>query len=99
MVDIALKGLSLFSLVQKLLLYPDFFEYIDNIDSTIRQKIHFFEKISKNDLDRFYSAAEIFVYPSFSEGFGIPPIEAAIQKAPVICSNTTAMAHFDFFEF
>jgi glycosyltransferase involved in cell wall biosynthesis len=45
----------------------------------------------------FYQAALLFVYPSKAEGFGIPPLEAAAARTPVVCSNTSAMQEFDFF--
>ena len=45
----------------------------------------------------WYNAASLFVFPSKAEGFGIPPLEAAALKTPVLCSGTTAMKDFDFF--
>lgn len=39
----------------------------------------------------FYNAAELFVYPSFYEGFGLPPLEAMACGTPVICSNVTSI--------
>jgi glycosyltransferase involved in cell wall biosynthesis len=53
--------------------------------------------IDDTDLLEFYRAAEVFVYPSMAEGFGIPPLEAAAVKIPVLCSNTSAMSDFVFF--
>lgn len=38
-----------------------------------------------------YNAAEIFLYPSFYEGFGLPPLEAMACGAPVIASNGGAL--------
>jgi glycosyltransferase involved in cell wall biosynthesis len=35
--------------------------------------------------------ADIFTFPSFFEGFGIPPIEAMACGAPVITSNTSSL--------
>ena len=58
---------------------------------------HWIEDVEPEDLTLFYKACRLFVYPSKAEGFGIPPLEAAVQKAPVLCSNATAMADFDFF--
>jgi len=37
-------------------------------------------------LPNLYRAAEVFVYPSLYEGFGLPPIEAMACNCPVICS-------------
>jgi len=47
--------------------------------------------ISDKDLPAFYSAAEIFIIPSFYEGFGIIGLEAMACQTPVISSNTTAL--------
>lgn len=54
-------------------------------------------------LSYFYSNASLFVYPSFYEGFGIPPLEAMSVGCPVACSSTSclpeinadAVAYFD----
>jgi glycosyltransferase involved in cell wall biosynthesis len=56
------------------------------------------EQVDKEDLALFYQSCRLFVYPSKAEGFGIPPLEAAVNMAPVLCSNTTAMRDFNFFE-
>ena len=53
--------------------------------------------IDDADLLEFYRAATLFVYPSKAEGFGIPPLEAAAVRIPVLCSNTSAMSDFSFF--
>ena len=38
-----------------------------------------------------YNAADLFVFPSLSEGFGIPPIEAMACGTPVVTSNVTSL--------
>ncbi len=43
------------------------------------------------DLKAFYLGAEIFIYPSIYEGFGIPILEAMLCKTPVITSNCSSM--------
>jgi glycosyltransferase involved in cell wall biosynthesis len=40
---------------------------------------------------RFYQAADVNVYPSFSETFGLPILEAMACACPVVTSNVTAM--------
>ncbi len=43
------------------------------------------------DLPTLYSAAEVFVYPSLYEGFGLPPLEAMVCGTPVIASATSSL--------
>ena len=43
------------------------------------------------DLPRLYSAAEIFVFPSLYEGFGLPPLEAMACGTPVVTSNVSSL--------
>mgnify|MGYP001384527052 CR=1 FL=1 len=54
--------------------------------------------MSFKDLLHFYNASQAFIFPSLAEGFGIPPLEAAIMNIPVISSNQTAMSDFVFFD-
>jgi glycosyltransferase involved in cell wall biosynthesis len=44
-----------------------------------------------NDLAVTYKLAELFVFPSLVEGFGIPPLEAMASGTPVITSNRAAI--------
>jgi len=44
-----------------------------------------------NHIPFMYNACELFVYPSFYEGFGLPPIEAMACGVPVIASNVTSI--------
>ncbi|MEX0616510.1 MAG: glycosyltransferase family 1 protein [Candidatus Woykebacteria bacterium] len=43
--------------------------------------------ISDEDLASLYNLSEAFVFPSISEGFGLPGLEAMAAGAPVICSD------------
>jgi len=47
--------------------------------------------IPDEDLAAVYSGATAFLFPSFAEGFGIPPLEAMQCGVPVIASNTTSI--------
>jgi len=47
--------------------------------------------ISKEELSLFYNAADIFVIPSFREGFGLIGLEAMACGTPVISSNKTSL--------
>lgn len=61
------------------------------------RNIFYFESMNFNDLLHFYNSTKLFIYPSKCEGFGIPPLEAAIMRSPVLCSDLTAMKDFSFF--
>ena len=39
----------------------------------------------------FYQSAEVFVFPSLHEGFGLPPLEAMAQGTPVVTSNVSSL--------
>jgi len=43
--------------------------------------------LNQNDLVNILSSSSIFVFPSFAEGFGLPPIEAMKSGVPVIVSD------------
>lgn len=47
--------------------------------------------VSESDLPALYSGAICFVYPSYFEGFGLPPLEAMKCGAPVIVGNQTSL--------
>lgn len=46
---------------------------------------------AEGDLPALYGMASVFVYPSWYEGFGLPPLEAMGYGVPVICSNTSSL--------
>jgi len=56
-----------------------------------RDDIKFLGYISRDEKDILYSRAKIFVYPSFYEGFGFPPLEALTYGVPVVCSNNSSL--------
>ena len=43
------------------------------------------------ELPDWYRAAEVFVYPSLFEGFGLPVLEAMACGAPVVCSQAASL--------
>lgn len=47
--------------------------------------------VSDPELKFLYSNASLFIFPSFYEGFGIPPLEAMISGCPVLSSNTSSL--------
>jgi glycosyltransferase involved in cell wall biosynthesis len=59
--------------------------------SSVADRIIFLGFVSDEDLGHYYSACDVFVFPSFYEGFGIPILEAMACGRAVACSNTSAM--------
>jgi len=59
--------------------------------SPLRQRIHRIGYVSEEELPLWYAAADLFVYPSLLEGFGLPPLEAMASGTPVITSNCSAL--------
>jgi glycosyltransferase involved in cell wall biosynthesis len=59
--------------------------------SGIADRIHFTGFVDDDHLHRLYGACDLFVYPSFYEGFGLPILEAMACGRAVACSNTSAM--------
>jgi glycosyltransferase involved in cell wall biosynthesis len=57
----------------------------------IKNHIIFTGYVPDEDLAGIYSGALAFIYPSFYEGFGLPPLEAMQCGVPVITSNTSSL--------
>jgi len=57
----------------------------------LEKDIIFMGYIPKADLPKLYNAADLFVFPSFYEGFGLPPLEAMACGTPVIASNRSSV--------
>lgn len=63
------------------------FELREETDASVR----FLGYVRDDVLPALYSAADLFVYPSLFEGFGLPVLEAMACRTPVITSNTTSL--------
>lgn len=53
--------------------------------------VKFIGYVDDEDLPYLYNSAEVFAYPSFYEGFGLPILEAMACGCPVITSNVSSM--------
>jgi glycosyltransferase involved in cell wall biosynthesis len=60
-------------------------------DLHLEDNVRFLGRVSDYDLVTLYSLADVFAFPSFAEGFGLPPLEAMACGLPVITSNTTSL--------
>lgn len=47
--------------------------------------------VSAEEKNTLYQNAEVFVFPSLYEGFGIPPLEAMMLGCPVVCANAASL--------
>ena len=54
-------------------------------------QVHFTGYVADEDLPALYSLAQLFVYPSQYEGFGLPVLEAMACGVPVVTSNTSSL--------
>jgi glycosyltransferase involved in cell wall biosynthesis len=57
----------------------------------ISEKVVFTGFVSDEDLVMLYNCCKIFVFPSISEGFGIPPLEAMSCGAVTLAANATSL--------
>lgn len=57
----------------------------------LRQSVRFLGFIPKDFLPGLYRLAELFVFPSRYEGFGLPPLEAMACGTAVVASNTSSL--------
>ena len=65
---------------------------IHNADSLgLSTDILFTGYVSDEDLPFIYNGADVFVFPSLYEGFGIPPLEAIQCGTPVAASRATSI--------
>lgn len=71
---------------------PSYDKYKSRSDALgVTDKVIFTDFIPLCDMPLFYNATEVLVYPSFYEGFGLPPLEAMACGTPVIASNVTSL--------
>ena len=64
------------------------YQYV--IDNNI-QNVEFLHSVSTDELINYYRNCSLFVFPSYAEGFGIPPLEAMACGAPTITSNAHSL--------
>lgn len=71
--------------------------YFQRLRETVRRlgleaEVVFTGWVSEDDKSVIYSAADLLVYPSLLEGFGLPVVEAMARGVPVACSGVPSLA-------
>jgi glycosyltransferase involved in cell wall biosynthesis len=70
-------------------MYAELFQAVEDLG--LRERVIFLGYVPDEDLPLLYNAADLFVYPSLYEGFGLPVLEAMACGVPVITSNVSSM--------
>ena len=81
--------------VQLLIIGDEISKYATLRRAVHRHKLHkhvrFFGFVPDQTLAALYRLADVFVFPSLYEGFGLPPLEAMASGTPVIASNVSSL--------
>jgi len=69
--------------------FSEIFELVGEL--SLEDRVVFTGYVPDDVLVSLYNGARIFVYPSYYEGFGLPPLEAMACGTPTIVSNTSTL--------
>lgn len=59
--------------------------------AAVKESVVFTGFVSDAEVAALYAAADLFVFPSCMEGFGLPLLEAMASRTPVVCSNAGSL--------
>ncbi|MBI4463752.1 MAG: glycosyltransferase family 4 protein [Acidobacteria bacterium] len=90
-----LKDHARFGNLKLLIIGDELSEHSDVRRAVVRTRmqndVRFLGFVPVETLRIFYREAEVFVFPSLHEGFGLPPLEAMAQGTPVVTSNVSSL--------
>ena len=58
-----------------------------DIPSGIRDRAKWFGVVPRSDVDKYYKDADVFIFPTLSDGFGLTQLESQSWKLPVVASR------------
>ncbi|CAN4273137.1 RfaG Glycosyltransferase [Methylophilaceae bacterium] len=69
--------------------FDEVFQVIRELN--LEERVHILSNVKDDELPAFYRHAQLFIYPTWAEGFGMPPLEAMASGVPVISSDSTSI--------
>ena len=69
----------------------DSFKAILSDNPGLRDRVQLTGRICNDDLPALYAMATLFCFPSFAEGFGLPPLEAMASGIPAVVTKSTSL--------
>ncbi len=78
-------------------LMPELAPLVTDVEKLVKElgledKVRLLDFVPQEDLPALYKNAQMFIYPSLYEGFGLPVLEAMNCGTPVICSNASSLS-------
>lgn len=70
-------------------MFQEVFDLVTSLG--LKDKVIFSGYVDEEDKPYIYAGADVFLFPSLYEGFGMPPLEAMACGVPVITSNTSSL--------
>ena len=61
------------------------------VENGLKERVRFLQNVRQEELPPLYRLADVFIYPSEYEGFGIPLVEALSQNTPVITTRKSSL--------
>ena len=83
------RGLKLILVGKEFQSYSELREKIKKLN--IEENVILTGKVEQDELVHLYNFADVFIFPSLYEGFGLPILEAMACGTKVVCSNSSSL--------
>jgi glycosyltransferase involved in cell wall biosynthesis len=77
---------------RKAWMWEDEIGFINTLGAAPRSRLRFLGYAERDDLRRLYAGAQMFLFPSLYEGFGLPALDAMRNGLPVLASSEGSLA-------